>query len=1338
MSEQRTCPECGAALAEDSPFPFCLECLRGDSGASGMPAEPATTSKRIGPFELIELLGRGGMGEVWLAEQSEPIRRKVALKIIKAGLDTREVLARFEAERQALALMNHPNIAKVLDAGTTADGRPYFAMERVEGISVTRFCDEQQLSVRARLELFLSVCHAIQHAHQKGIIHRDIKPSNVLVAVHDGQPMPAVIDFGIAKAIGQPLTEKTLFTHFGAVLGTLDYMSPEQAEVNQLDIDTRSDVYSLGVLLYELLTGTTPLGGEAARKAAFDELLHRIRTEDPPKPSTRLTQLADPRFGFSRERHVAGRQLARMVQGELDWIVMACLEKDRNRRYESAEALGKDVGRYLRGEPVSVGPPSPLYRLGKIARRHRAAFAAAAAIVATLVAALIIVTWQLQQTRTARDLAQAKSRAEKAALAVMSVRAGYDYIAEIPSVGMAYLAWHLRLDPTNAIAADRLLSTLIQRHFLLPAAPPLRHSGPIHGARVSGDGAFVVTGSADRTARLWRSTSGELVHEWRHPGDVVGVEFSPDSRLVATACSDGAVRLWDLSTGRAAIADLKHDGAVSLVHFSPDGQRLLSVSHTADGGFASVWDLRSGTRLAGPLRHGGHVTTAMFNPDGQSIATAGARDSQPGAPFDVQVWDAQSGAARFGSSRPTHAWVIPAIDFTPDGRFLLTSSWNRQIGVWDASSGARLLVTNSLHSAALRHIRVSRDGAMFLTTGMEGYTRIWELRRGASAPDVTVELLTTARLDGTAVPWADFSPCGSWFVTTSVDGAARVYETVSGREVGQPLWHDDGVQRAEFSADGRRILTASLDGTARIWTFSQAPTSAQAMVHDPGGTNAVVQARFSRDGNAVVTVCRNHRTQRELDRNALVWKTLRPDSPPIRLRHEAPVTCATFSHDGRLLATATVDGEIRLWNATNGTFERSLRIHTNTIRSVEFTPDDSGLAVAGRDIAGIFDLKSGTIVLPAEHFERGDRRATRVSPDGTRFIISHDGTSWRSFDARTGQGLTPWRYHLEMISDAAFSPDGRRVLTVSWDGSLRIWHSETGQEIGPPVRHQGAIMALDLSADGSRVVTAGADGTARLWDGRDGRPLADPLRHRNGVHCAKFSGDGRRVVTASADGTARIWDAASGLPISEPLRHPAAVLWAEFSPDGQWVVTGAGDGVARLWPALSVRGEVPALLVEMAEMLARLRLNATGQMEPVPTTNLFAIRAALQRVHQGEPAFVQWARWFSADPQERPTAPGVTVSYARHLEICSQDSSLERLREVCALAPTNALALENLARKLLRAPAAAQSSRSGNRSGSSDDSYQLIYNLSRRAAQLAPSDPAAGRTAERLIRSQRP
>jgi tetratricopeptide (TPR) repeat protein/tRNA A-37 threonylcarbamoyl transferase component Bud32 len=356
----------------------------------------------IGPYKLMEQIGEGGMGLVYVAEQQQPVRRKVAVKVIKPGMDSRQVIARFEAERQALAMMEHANIAKVHDGGTTPEGRPYFVMELVKGTPITAYCDQNQVPVRERLQLFIDVCQAVQHAHQKGIIHRDIKPSNVLVTSHDGKPVVKVIDFGVAKAIGQQLTEKTVYTQIAQLIGTPLYMSPEQAGESGLDIDTRSDIYSLGVLLYELLTGTTPFDKERLSQVGYDEMRRIIREEEPPKPSTRVSTLGQAATTASTQRQSDLKQLGRMLRGELDWIVMKALEKDRDRRYETASAFAADVQRYLADEPVRACPPSAWYRFRKFARRNKAGLAIAGLILFFIVLLGGSIGWFLGERAMAR------------------------------------------------------------------------------------------------------------------------------------------------------------------------------------------------------------------------------------------------------------------------------------------------------------------------------------------------------------------------------------------------------------------------------------------------------------------------------------------------------------------------------------------------------------------------------------------------------------------------------------------------------------------------------------------------------------------------------------------------------------------------------------------------------------------------------------------------------------------------------------------------------------------------------------------------------------------------
>jgi serine/threonine protein kinase len=368
------------------------------------------TARTIGSYHLLQKIGEGGMGEVWVAEQHKPIHRRVALKLIKAGMDTRQVIARFESERQALALMDHPAIAKVFDAGETSDGRPYFVMEYVQGIPITAHCDKNRLTTKERVELFKDICEGVQHAHQKAIIHRDLKPSNILIAFHNGKALPKIIDFGVAKATAQSLTERTMYTERGMLIGTPEYMSPEQAEMSGQDIDTRTDVYSLGVILYELLVGALPFDPKELRRSGFDEIRRKIREEDPPKPSTKLSTMGDESTAQALNRRTERPALIRQIRGDLDWITMKALEKDRTRRYGSPWELAADIDRYLHHQPIVARPPSTVYKAKKFFRRHRAGVGVAAALVVLLVAFSAMTA--IQASRIARERDRANQEAE--------------------------------------------------------------------------------------------------------------------------------------------------------------------------------------------------------------------------------------------------------------------------------------------------------------------------------------------------------------------------------------------------------------------------------------------------------------------------------------------------------------------------------------------------------------------------------------------------------------------------------------------------------------------------------------------------------------------------------------------------------------------------------------------------------------------------------------------------------------------------------------------------------------------------------------------------------------
>ncbi len=656
---------------------------------------------RIGHFKLLQQIGEGGCGVVYMAEQEQPIRRRVALKVIKLGMDTKAVIARFEAERQALALMDHPNIAKVLDAGATETGRPYFVMELVRGIKITDYCDQNNLSTDERLDLFVQICHAIQHAHQKGIIHRDIKPSNILVTVHDGKPLPKIIDFGIAKATsGQVLTDKTMFTAFEQFIGTPAYMSPEQAEVSTLDIDTRSDIYALGVLLYELLTGRTPLDQEELLAAGLSEMRRLIREEEPLRPSTRISTLeAADQTTVARRRHSEPPQLVHLVRGDLDWIVMKCLEKDRTRRYETANGLAHDILCHLNNEPVLARPPSRLYRFQKLARRNKLAFAAAVAVLTALLVGLGIAAVGWRETQVERDNAF-KARAEAKDSEQKARKRAYssDMIVAKQALDENNLGRALDLlnrqrpEPGQQDLRGWEWRYLWQQCRSDASFTLCQESNEIESLAVSQDGQWLAIGQSRGGISVWDLRTRQQVFQLPE-GDFVYSVFSPTAPLLAFTSSTystsgmetDTLRLWNAATGKMSPEYPLTAECMGLA-FSKDGRTLVtSTSSYATEGRITLWRITGGT-LA-------EATTLTNYPSEQADADSGtsfaATPDLSLAAYGQErdgmlcVIDLRDGKTLWTTN--TAEEIVTALAFSPDGKTLVSA------GGW-ADSDPRLQI----------------------------------------------------------------------------------------------------------------------------------------------------------------------------------------------------------------------------------------------------------------------------------------------------------------------------------------------------------------------------------------------------------------------------------------------------------------------------------------------------------------------------------------------------------------------------------------------------------------------------------------------------------------------
>ncbi len=755
------------------------------------------TGVMIGRYKLLEKIGEGGFGEVYMAEQTEPIQRKVALKIIKPGMDSRQVIARFEAERQALALMDHPNIAKVLDGGATEAGRPYFVMELVRGIPITDYCDQKKLPTSERLQLFIKVCHAVQHAHQKGLIHRDLKPTNVLVTLHDGEPVPKIIDFGVSKALGQKLTAKTLFTGFAQMLGTPAYMSPEQAELSGLDVDTRSDIYSLGVLLYELLTGATPFDKEALAQAALDDLRRMLRETEPPKPSTRLQTLGEKINEVAQRRHTEPVALTRLVRGDLDWIVMKCLEKDRSRRYETANQLLEDVQRHLRNEPVTAAAPSLGYQLQKYLRRHRAGVGVGLAVSCVAIAGLIGIVWQWHEDILAKGAEQRQRRRAEALFTQVQVQRARELIQKDQSgEALACLASALRIDSAQSEATAGLVDILSQRSFLVPASVPFGHPGRLTAATVSAAGNYVAS-AVGNSVQAWELSTGKPVGPViMHDAPVTSLHFSWSGALLVSASEDGTVQVNNLQNKESPRIAVHLGAHVVVAEINRREDTLLTVSGTT----VQLWDAKSGENLRRELVHPARLTCAQFDPSGENIA-AGAEDGT------VRVWNIRTGQMLFAPI--TNETGVSFVAFSPDAQLVLSVA-GVAARVRDARTGRPVYISAPVtHERRITSAQFSSDSRLLVTAALDGKIRVSDAVRGTAVGDPIVTRAGVLRVS--------LSPDDHQLESVTEDNAIRTWDMATRAPLSERRYHTSKIVEAAWACGGVSIVTASEDGTLCMW-----------------------------------------------------------------------------------------------------------------------------------------------------------------------------------------------------------------------------------------------------------------------------------------------------------------------------------------------------------------------------------------------------------------------------------------------------------------------------------------------------------------------------------------
>jgi WD40 repeat protein len=979
--------------------------------------------------------------------------------------------------------MDHPNIAKVLDAGATDTGRPFFVMELVRGIKITDYCDQHRLAARERLGLFIQVCQAVQHAHQKGIIHRDLKPSNILVTLHDGVPVPKVIDFGIAKATtGQRLTDKTLFTAFEQFMGTPAYMSPEQAEMSGLDIDTRSDIYSLGVLLYEMLTGSTPFDARELMASGLDAMRKTIREKEPPRPSTRLAHTLSASCQGSPAAHAQIANLKSKIEDDLDWIVMKCLEKDRTRRYETANGLAADLKRHLANEPVVARPPSTVYRLQKAFRRNKLAFSAGLAVAAALLLTLVALAVSMLLVTREQRATQAALQAESLSSAELQRTLGRERVdSYFHRITLAY----------RELSGDNLAGAL---NYLNDCPEDLR----------GWEWHYLM--------RLGRVEPVVL----RDTSPVHGVAFHPEGRRVAAACGDGTVKVWDLASGKVVQTLRGHSQYVFCVTFRPPEGRFLA-SASADR-TVRLWDLNTDEvvfQIAGvPGEQTGMSAALAFSPDGKHLLT-------PGDDGAVIVRDATDGS-EIHRLDAKHEFAATCLAWSPDGRFLATGSWGGVLRIWDALT-YEILRTPPENFARVGAVKFSRDSQLLATAGFDRMLRLWNPASGQES--------RTWRGHVGIIPGMDFSPASDSPRLASCGGedrAVKLWDPRTGREILALRGHTSRCHSAAFSPDGQQLVSAGSDGTIRVWDATPLkPTETQEALtvqHD----HEVWSVAFSPDGRLLASG--------GWDKTARLWDA--QTGKPVRtLDHSELVFRIAFDPEGRRLAVSTFTGErgaiVTLWDILTGQKESVILEEKGMPFFVTFDPTGRYLLREGPN----FTVKVWDLPGQADAGTLGQHDwniwSTVFSPDGNRLATgSNDGRikvwSWNpsQLSASEEPELTLSGLVQGYGQRVVFSPDGRRLIAGGEMNTVKIWDAQTGQPLQALSAHTGEVWAVATDRQNRWLASAGEDSTIRIWDATSGQLLRTLRGHTGVIMSLGFSPDGRRLASGSRDHTVKFWDTA--------------------------------------------------------------------------------------------------------------------------------------------------------------------------------------------------------------------
>lgn len=1074
------CPKCQHENPSDSEF--CKECdtrllsswessisrtktLKPDK--SQVDLKPQVDLKKIGNFKILEIIGKGGMGTVYLAQQEKPIKRKIAIKVIIPGMDTQEVLARFESEQQALAMMNHPNIAQVHDSGVTEQGRPYFVMEYVPGLPITEYCDKYKMTTKERLELFQTVCDAVQHAHYRGIVHRDIKPTNVLVTFQDNRHIPKIIDFGLAKALtGVGLTEKTLHTQCGIGIGTPIYMSPEQAELTGYDIDTRTDVYSLGVLLYELLVGITPFDVEELERAGILEILRVIREDDPLKPSTKFISLGDSSTDIAKKRSATESGMAKQLRGDLDLVIMKALEKDRRRRYSSSAEFAKDIDRYLKNEAIQARSPSIIYKTKKIIRRHKAV---SFSLIAILLLVIIFSFWNVLE----------RQKAEKSLK-----ESNYNFALALKEKAILYAEkkqWPL----VHLFSANSLLYQARAQKFLfmedieLPFRYPdlkLKNRIPLGFLPVlwglTPDLKYIAFAAQAGKIAIWDVSRGRVINSFKvHEGRSGPLCISPDGKYISIGAWDSKesiITVREFPTFKEVISFVGHKLGQDSIIFSPDSKYVATnrsfrrnpSTGEYGGTTIKIWEIHSGKEIV-LEGHKEPVLALSFSPDGKHLASLSGRST-----ITITIWNVPHAKEVFKYAGD--GGLNKVMSFSPDGKYLVINprsdkeQINTVIKILEVNTGKD--VRAFFCPKNLMSISFSPDGKYLASANSDGTIRIFNFLNGK-------ELIS---LEGKGQE-VIFLPDGKLATADYRDDQIDIWE-ISHVEAKLTEEHREKVTHISFSPDGKTLT--SIEGneeTLNTWPFLE---------KGPAMSRSSAESRkhcYSPDGRFFATIVKDGAIEIEKLPLGPPLDTWSIEGPSF---NHKDVVMINFSSDGQFLASGDLHGIIKIWDISSNKEVSTIYGKHKPVDSIIFSSDGKYLAnySPSEETIEIMDVFNGKKIINIRGHEKGVK-TVGISQD-RRYLASSgtDDNIIKVWEINGGRFIANLKAHKSPINSLCFSADGKYLVSGSQNGEIKIWGVSSCNLIITLTGHTDSVNSVALSPNGKYLASGGSDKIINVWN----------------------------------------------------------------------------------------------------------------------------------------------------------------------------------------------------------------------------------------------------------------